>query len=127
MAFRRAAVAALLLVLSACAQTFDATALGVPVTMARPAGEAPQGERFRVNSTSLYAAWGLLTLTQASLQKSVAHQLVGGRQVTDLKIRVRSKWTDLLITGLTLGLFVPRTVTFEGVVTGGAAPADTTR
>src|SRR5512145_2846591 len=112
MSFRRAFVAALLLAASACAQTFDATSLGVPVTMASPAGDAPQGERFRVNSTSLFAAWGLLTLTSASLEKSVGHQLVGGRQVTDLKIRVRSRWSDLLITGITLGLFIPRTVTF---------------
>ena len=125
MTFRRAFVAALLLA-GACAQTFDATSLGVPVTMASPAGDASQGERFRVNSTSLFAVWGLLTLTSASLEKSVGHQLVGGRQVTDLKIRVRSRWSDILITGITLGLFIPRTVTFEGVVTG-SAPADTTR
>jgi hypothetical protein len=30
---------------------------------------------------------------------------------------VSSRFTDLLITGLTLGLIVPRSVTFEGVVT----------
>ena len=124
MAFRRAFVAALLLAASACAQTFDATALGIPVTMASPAGVPPQGEPFRVNSTSLFAAWGLLPITRASLEKSLAHQLVGARSVSHVKIRVRSRWSDLLITGLTLGLFVPRTVTFEGVV-GGAA-ADTT-
>ena len=125
MSVRRAYVAVLLLA-GGCAQTFDATSLGVPVTMAEPAGDASQGERFRVNSTSLYAAWGLLTLASASLEKSVAHQLVGGRQVTNLKIRVRSRWSDILITGITLGLFIPRTVTFEGVVTG-SAPADTAR
>jgi hypothetical protein len=37
--------------------------------------------------------------------------------VADLRIRVRSRWSDVLLTGLTLGLIVPRTVTFEGVVT----------
>jgi hypothetical protein len=37
--------------------------------------------------------------------------------VADLRIRVRSRFSDVLITGLTLGLVVPRSVTFEGVVT----------
>jgi hypothetical protein len=37
--------------------------------------------------------------------------------VADLRIQVRSRFTDVLITGLTLGLIVPRSVTFEGVVT----------
>jgi hypothetical protein len=50
---------------------------------------------------------------------------VGGRSVSNVRIKVRSRWSDVLITGLTLGLFVPRTVTIEGVVTGSAG-ADTT-
>lgn len=124
MTARRVLFASLLLVLPACAQSFDATSLGVPATMASLPGEAAQGEAFRVNSSSVYAAWGLLTLNTASLEKVVGAQLVGGRQVSNLKIRVRSRWSDLLITGLTLGLVIPRTVTFEGVVTG--AVADTT-
>jgi len=44
-------------------------------------------------------------------------QLGGGTGVADLKIKVRSRWSDLLITALTAGLVVPRSVTFEGVVT----------
>jgi hypothetical protein len=47
----------------------------------------------------------------------LAAQLGGGSGVADLRIRVRSRWSDILITGLTLGLIVPRSVTFEGVVT----------
>lgn len=125
MSFRRAFVAALLLLASACAQTFDATTLGVPVTMAALPADQPQGEAFRVNSTSLFAAWGLLRLTTPSLQRALAHQLVGGRSVSNVRIKVRSRWSDVLITGLTLGLFVPRSVTIEGVVTGSAG-ADTT-
>ena len=35
----------------------------------------------------------------------------------DVRIRVRSRWSDLLLSALTLGLVVPRTVTYEGVVT----------
>jgi hypothetical protein len=36
--------------------------------------------------------------------------------VSDVRIRVRSRWSDVLFTVLTAGLNVPRTVTYEGVV-----------
>ena len=42
-----------------CAETFDATTLGVPVTLASPAGQPPQGDRFRVTSHAVYGFWGL--------------------------------------------------------------------
>jgi hypothetical protein len=34
-----------------------------------------------------------------------------------VKIRVRSRWSDVLFTVLTAGILVPRTVTVEGIVT----------
>jgi hypothetical protein len=115
----RRALPALLLVLllAGCAHSFDATTLGVPVTMAAPAGQAPQGDRFRIGGKSVFGLWGLLKLREPSLRKALAAQLGGGAGVADLRIRVRSRWSDVLITGLTLGLIVPRSVTFEGVVT----------
>lgn len=124
MSLRSAALVLTLVSAAACAQTFDATSLGVPVTMASPAGEQPQGEAFKMNKSSVYALWGVLTLTTPSLEKALGTQLVGGKSVTNLKISVFSKWSDLLITVLTLGVVVPRTVKFEGIVTGGA-PSET--
>ena len=103
--------------LGGCAHTFDATTLGVPATMASPAGQQPQGDRFSVSSKSVFTFWGLLRLKEPSLRKALAAQLAGGSGVANLKIKVRSRWSDVLITGLTLGLIVPRSVTFEGVVT----------
>ena len=100
-----------------CAHTFDATTLGVPVTVASPAGQEPQGARFSVSGKSVFTFWGLLRLKEPSLRKALAAQLAGGGGVADLKIKVRSRWSDVLITGLTLGLIVPRSVTFEGIVT----------
>jgi len=38
------------------------------------------------------------------------------QEVANLEIDVRSRFVDLLVTGLTLGLIVPRSVTFKGVV-----------
>jgi hypothetical protein len=115
----RRAMPALLIVslLAGCAHTFDATTLGVPATVSSPAGQEPQGDRFRVSSKSVFSFWGLLRLKEPSLRKALAAQLAGGSGVADLRIKVRSRWSDVLITGLTLGLIVPRSVTFEGVVT----------
>jgi hypothetical protein len=108
-----------LLILSSvggCAHTFDARTIGVPVTLASPAGQPPEGTRFRVTSRALYAFWGLAKIKDPSLRKALAAQLGGGSGIADLKIKVRSRWSDVLITALTAGLIVPRAVTYEGVV-----------
>jgi hypothetical protein len=107
----------LMLALAGCANTFDAASLGVPATLASPAGTPPQGNRFRVSSKAVFAAWGLFRLKEPSLRKALATQLVGGGGVADVKMKVRSRWSDVLFTVLTGGLIVPRSVTFEGVVT----------
>lgn len=115
---RRAGLAVILVLsLSGCALTFDATTLGVPVSLASPAGQPPEGTRFRVTSRAVYALWGVAPLKRPSLRKALAAQLGGDRGIADLRIRVRSRWSDVLITALTAGLIVPRAVTFEGVVT----------
>jgi len=114
---RRALALACVLGSAACANTFDATKLGVPATMSAPAGEVPQGSRFTVTKHAVYGFWGLVPIAQPSLRKTLEGQLIGGKGVADLKIRVRSRWSDLLIGAFTLGVVVPRSVTFEGVVT----------
>jgi hypothetical protein len=115
---RRAALALVLVfTLAGCAQTFDATTLGVPVTLASPAGQPPEGNHFTVSGKAVFGLWGVVRLKEPSLRKALASQLGGGSGVADVKIRVRSRWSDLLVTLLTAGLIVPRSVTFEGVVT----------
>jgi hypothetical protein len=108
---------ALVLSLAGCAQTFDATTLGVPATLASPAGQPPEGDRFSVTSRAVFGFWGIMRFKEPSLKKALAAQLGGGSGVANVKIRVRSRWSDLLISVLTAGLVVPRSVTFEGVVT----------
>ncbi len=107
----------LLLPVAGCAETFDATSLGVPATLATPADQPPAGDRFKVTQRSVYALWGLAPIKSPSLRKALAAQLAGGSGIAGLKIRARSRWSDVLITALTAGLIVPRSVTFEGVVT----------
>ncbi|HEU4697889.1 MAG TPA: hypothetical protein VFS40_01805 [Gemmatimonadales bacterium] len=123
---RRAGLAlAAALLVGGCAQTFDATTLGVPVTMAvpagRPAAATDSAQAFSVTSRAVFGFWGLVPFKKPSLQQALAAQLVGGRGVTNLRIKVRSRWTDVLVTALTGGLVVPRAVTFEGGVTPPAA------
>jgi hypothetical protein len=103
--------------LTGCAETFDAATLGVPATMASPAGSPPSGDRFQVSSKAVFGFWGLVNVKQPSLRKALGAQLGGGSGIADVKIRSRSRFTDILFTVLTAGLLVPRSVTFEGVVT----------
>jgi hypothetical protein len=112
-----ALILALVCLLGGCAQTFDATTLGVPATLASAAGQPPAGDRFRVSSKAVFGLWGVARLKEPSIRKALAAQLAGGSAIANVKIRVRSRWSDVLFTLLTAGLIVPRTVTVEGVVT----------
>ena len=115
--FRRGAAGLLALALVGCAETFDASSVGVPVTMASPAGQPAQGDKFSVTSHAVYGFWGMFRVKQPSLQRALSAQLGGGKAIADLKIHSRSRFFDILITGLTLGIIAPRSVTYEGVVT----------
>jgi hypothetical protein len=114
---RRTSVLVLTLAASGCALTFDSTRLGVPVSMARSGPANPDsGISFRVTKHPVYLLAGLVPVSQPNLEDVLAGQVGAGARIENLRIRVRSRWSDLLVTALTLGLVVPRSVTFEGVV-----------
>jgi hypothetical protein len=113
---KRVLVVCLALALPACALSFDAAHLGVPVSLAQPAGQPAQGTPFKVSQHATYLFYGALPVAMPSLATVVGGQVADGTGVADLRVKVRSRWNDLLVTVLTLGLVVPRTVTFEGVV-----------
>lgn len=112
----RRLLAVLALGLPGCAQTFDATSLGVPVTMGSAAGSPAQGAHFRNTSHSIHGLFGLVRISSPDLRKALNRQLIDGAGVADLRITVRSRFTDVLFTVLTGGLLIPRTVTFEGTI-----------
>ncbi len=112
----RAAVLALALAVSGCALTFDSTHLGVPVSLAGSPQAPDSGTAFRVTKHPVYLFAGLVPVGQPNLEDVLAGQVGTGARISNLRIKVRSRWSDLLITGLTLGLVVPRSVTFEGTV-----------
>jgi hypothetical protein len=108
---RRLLLALTVVLLPGCSFTLDATHLGVPATLASSAAAPVNGTAFSVTGRAVYGLWGAVKFSQPSLQKTLAAQLVGGKEVANVRVRVRSKFSDLLITGLTLGLIVPRAVT----------------
>ena len=75
-----------------------------------------QGQAFNVSSKAVFFFWGALGAGRPSLAEALSSQLITGSEVANLEIDVRSRFVDLLVTGLTLGLIVPRSVTFRGVV-----------
>lgn len=114
----RASVLALALALSGCAFTLDSSHLGVPVSLAGGAQQPDSGTAFRVTKHAVYMVAGLVSLAQPDLEDVLVGQVGSGARIANLRVKVRSRWSDMLITGLTLGLVVPRSVTFEGTIVG---------
>ena len=112
----RVGLAALALTVSGCALTFDARDLGVPTSLAEPAQSPPQGAPFRVTRHPVFLLWGLAGASRPNAEDVLAGQVGTGARIANLRIEVRSRWSDLLVTALTAGLISPRSVTFEGVV-----------
>jgi hypothetical protein len=114
----RAGLVVLALTVSGCALTFDATDFGVPTSLAESVQTPlpPQAASFKVTKHPVFLLWGLVGASRPNAEDVLAGQLGTGTRITNLKIKVRARWSDLLVTGLTLGVVSPRSVTFEGVV-----------
>jgi hypothetical protein len=96
--------------------TFDSSHLGVTATMAEPAEAQPAGAAFHITKHPVYLGFGIVELGRTNLEDILAGQLGGGASIANLKIHVRSRFTDVLVTILTAGIVAPRSVTYEGVV-----------
>ena len=116
-AFTLAWVAAM--TLSGCATTIDARALGVETTLASDARDPAVGQRFKIDKKAVYLFWGLTQPGKPSLDAILGGQVQGDQKIADLSIKVRSRFIDVLFSILTVGLVVPRSVTYEGVVVQG--------
>ena len=104
------------LTVSGCALTFDATNLGVPTSMAESTQTPVQGEAFHITRKPVFLFWGLVGVSPPNVEDILAGQVANGSRVANLKIKMRMRLGDLIVTGLTLGVVNPRSVTFEGVV-----------
>lgn len=101
----------------ACALTFDARNLGVPVTMASSALAPAVGDTFTVTKTAVHLFWGLYEVRPVRLQSALANQLGEGGAIADLRIRTHHRLLDLVAMALTFGLVSPTSVTLQGIVT----------
>ena len=98
--------------------TYDSTHLGVTATMAEPAASAASGTSFRITRHPVYILMGLFSVQEPNLEDLLAGQLGAGASIAALRISERSRFTDVLVTFITLGIVAPRSITFEGVVVG---------
>ena len=104
------------MLVTGCALRYDSRSLGVPVTMAAAAGQGVPGDTFAVTTHAVWLFWGLAPAKQPSLQQTLAGQLGTGAGVNNLSIHARMRWSDVLVTALTLGFVSTTSVTYSGVV-----------
>jgi len=112
-------VLALSLGAAGCAMTFDASSLGVSASMASPATQPAAGDTFDIHAKAVYLFWGLFSSQQPSLLHVLEGQAAGARAIQDLRVHVSRRWSDVLITCLTLGVISPESVEFRGVIVAG--------
>lgn len=115
---RVVAVVCLAMAMSGCALQFNTRSLGVPVSMAETLAVPVAGDTFNVTRKAVHMFWGLATAKEANLQQAIAGQLGAGTSVRNLSIRARKRWSDVLVSILTLGFVQTTSVTFSGVVAG---------
>ncbi len=114
----------ILLSSSACVEVFDATTLGTRTMLSARAVEQPNGEAFAVTKKAVFVLWGLAAPNKISLDRALAGQVTGDAEIANLRVVTKSGVGDIIVTIITLGLVVPRTVTYTGVIVQpAAAPA----
>ena len=109
---------------TACVETFDARSLGTKTSLSARAVEQPKGEPFKITRTAVFVFWGLGTASRPSLERLLASQITGDAEIANLRVTVRSRFSDVLVSLITGFVVVPRGITYEGVITHpAAAPA----
>src|SRR5262245_41236573 len=60
---------------------------------------------------------GLIRGKQPAVEEEVAKYVRGGERISHLTVGMRYSGTDILVSGLTLGVYCPQTVIVRGTVT----------
>ena len=105
-----------LLASSGCALHYNTRTLGIPVSMAEPMAAPVAGDSFNVTARAIHVFWGLAPAKEPNLQQVLANQVAAGSAVHNLAITSRKRWSDLLVTVLTLGFVSTTSVTYSGVI-----------
>lgn len=64
----------------------------------------------------VYLLWGLTSVSRPNVEDVLVGQTGTGARIANLRIKARTRLSDLFVTVLTVGVIAPRSVTFEGVV-----------
>jgi hypothetical protein len=110
-------MAVLPVMVSGCAYRFNTRTLGVPVSMAEAMAQPVAGDSFRVTTRAVHVFWGLAVAKDPALQPMLAGQLGTGGAVHNLAINAHKRWSDVLLTVVTVGIVSPTSVTYSGVIT----------
>lgn len=73
--------------------------------------------QFEENLRARHWALGLIKGKQPDIQQSLSKYIRSGEKITKLTIITRHTWVDNLLTGVTLFIYSPITVTVKGTVT----------
>ena len=103
--------------------SLDARDLGEPISMTRNVGteEAPvHSTTFETSTRVGYCGWlfNLVTLKDADLSKMLDKEIkaAGGSSVRNVTIKKEMSFVDGLISIVSLGFYVPETVTVKGEI-----------
>lgn len=113
------------LLLAGCiGMTLDAGALEPHVYLSGDTAEPPEVVgRFEEKTRSSWLLWGAVELDQVNPEGILLRELArfDGDAIRGLRVVTRRDFLDVLLTGLTLGLYTQRTMKLEGTVVRGAS------
>ena len=110
------AAAGFVLLVTGCAQNFDARGVAVPVTMASHGIDSVSGTPFSVRTRTSYMFWGLWSIDPPNLDRVLAGQLINGSEIRNVRIRSKYRLLDLFLTAITVGVYSQKSVTYDGVI-----------
>ena len=99
----------------------DARDLGEPVSFTRATGQdVAQGTAFTTNTRVGYCGWlfNLVTLKDANLSAMLDKEIkaAGGTAIRNVTVKKQMSFVDGLISIVSLGFYVPETITVQGEV-----------
>jgi len=108
------AALALVIIVTGCATLPLESNLGMPISMTDM--KSAPAQTFESQSKAIWLFWGLMELSLPTVDGVVGPVVAGHSGVQNLKITTETDVIDFIVTNLTSGIVVLRTVTIEGQV-----------
>ncbi len=78
--------------------------------------QGEQVQHIRESDWAGFLFWGLVNIHQPDPYAVLGHDIGPGEVLSNLKIQSSNQFTDSLLAIITLGIYVPRTITYEADV-----------